>query len=488
MRLFGALGTDGERNSGMNRRDKNITRQKSIKTRLVGNFIIIILISVLAFEGLLVYFTRFYFYNNVESILTNQIKTASDFYTRYFSNVSLEVNIIDNADVFWKQTNAEVQIVKSTGEVVLDSEGLEYRDLLQSDDFKAALKGKKGVWIGRTDNRGEHILAVSYPLKSDTEEVGVLRFITSLDEIDKIILNISLIFVCIGVFVILVAIVISLILAHSIVQPLKSVMKAAELIATGNLEIRVNKNRNDEIGKLSDTLNYMAQEIQNRDNIKNDFISMVSHELRTPLTAIKGWADTIIDDDFSDREILNDGLNIIVKESDRLTKMVEELLDFSRFISGKVELNKEETDISILIDYIKKHMSTRAKKDGINFIVSCEKLPIIKLDRNKIKQVLINLLGNSFKFTKPGGSIILSAYREDDYVAFQVEDTGCGISAEELPLVKEKFFKGKSSKSQTGLGLSICDEIVKRHEGSLSIKSELNMGTVVTVRIPYRNI
>jgi signal transduction histidine kinase len=457
---------------------------KSIKTRLVGNFILIILISVVAFEALLIYFTRLYFYSNVESILTNQIRTASDFYTQYYSNVPLEVNIIDNADVFWKQTNAQVQIVQLTGRVILDSEGIAYRDLLQSEDFIAALKGEKGVWIGRKDNNREHVMIVSYPLKSDTEEVGVLRYITSLEDIDKRIMNISLIFLCIGLFVIIISVVISLIFAHGIVRPIKRVTEAAELMASGNLDIRLNKNKNDEIGKLSDTLNYMAKEIQNRDNIKNDFISMVSHELRTPLTSIKGWANTIIDDDFSDREILNDGLNIIVKESDRLTNMVEELLNFSRFVSGKEELKKEKTDIRLLVDYVKKHMSTRAIKDEINFIVTCDELPMIDLDRNKIKQVLINLLGNSFKFTQSGGTVSLSVFNLDDSLVFQVKDTGCGISSEELPLVKEKFYKGKSSKSQTGLGLSICDEIVKMHGGSLDIKSELNIGTTAEVRLP----
>jgi signal transduction histidine kinase len=462
-----------------------MTTGNSIQARLVRNFILIILISVLAFEGLLVYFTRFYFYNNVESILTNQIKTASDFYTRYFSNVPLEVNILDNADLFWKQTTGQVQIIRNSGEVLLDSQGLESGERVTSSDFKEALQGKKGVWTGKLNNGKERVMIVSYPLKSDVEQVGVMRFITSLSDVDRIIFNISMIFVFIGIAVILVAGVISIILAHSIVHPLKDVTGAAELMAEGNLEVQITKNRNDEIGKLSDTLNYMAREIQNRERIKNDFISTVSHELRTPLTSIKGWANTIIDDDFNDRDILGDGLNIIVKESDRLTDMVEELLDFSRFVSGKVVLKKEKSDVSSIIEYIEKQMSDRAKKEKIDFSVKYEKMPMIDLDKNKIKQVLINLLGNAFAFTPEDGKVTLDSYKEGDFAVFKVEDTGCGISPEELPLVTEKFYKGKSSKSHTGLGLSICDEIVKLHNGSLDIQSQLDKGTAVTVRIPY---
>ncbi len=468
------------------RQNKKDTCPKSIRTRLVANFIFVILISVLVFEALLIYFTRFYFYNNVESILTNQIKTTSDFYTQYYSNVPLEVNIVDNAEIFWKQTNAEVQILQFSGEVILDSEGVIHKELVKSDDFNAALKNEKGVWTGSKNNSREHIMAISYQLKSDTGGVGVLRFITSLDEIDSIIMNISLLFICIGFFVIMLAIIMSVLFAHSIVRPLKDVTSAAELMASGNLEVRVNKDRNDEIGRLADTLNYMSKEIQNRDNVKNDFISMVSHELRTPLTSIKGWADTIIDDDYNDREILDDGMNIIIKECDRLSKMVEGLLDFSRFISSKDEIKKEETDIAIIVDYIKKQMSKRAIKERINFSVTCENLPTINIDRNKIKQVLINLIGNSLQFTQPGGSVSLRVFRDEEWLVFQVRDNGCGISGEELPLVKEKFFKGKTSKSQTGLGLTICDEIIKTHNGSLNIKSQLNEGTVVEVRLPYQ--
>lgn len=471
----------------MSAAEKEKTAHKSIKARLVGNFIIIILISVLAFEGLLIYFTRFYFYGNVEGILTNQIRTASDFYSQYFSNVSLEVNIADNADVFWRQTDAQVQIVRQDGEILLDSEGLKSSRKLETGDFKNAAAGEKGVWTGYIHGTGkkQHAMSVAYPLKADGEQVGVLRFITSLEEIDKIIFNISVIFIVIGVFVVLVTIVISLILAHSIVQPLKLITAAAATMAKGSMDIRIQKDRADEIGILSDTLNYMAAEVQKRDGIKNDFISMVSHELRTPLTSIKGWANTIIDDGFSDREILKDGLNIIVKESDRLTNMVEELLDFSRFVSGKVELNREKTQVGQLVDYLGKYMLTRAKKENIHFSVECGQIPETELDRDKLKQVLLNLLGNSFKFTQPGGNISLKAYYSQGQIIFRVEDDGCGISSEELPFVKEKFYKGKNSKSQTGLGLSICDEIVRLHGGELHIESRQGQGTTVTVKLPH---
>ncbi|MCM3239228.1 HAMP domain-containing histidine kinase [Heyndrickxia oleronia] len=465
------------------KRNKSVS-SKSIKTRLVGNFIIIILISVLVFEALLIYFTRYYFYHNVENVLTNQIRISSDFYSKYFSNVPLEENVIDNVDVFWQQTNAQVQIVDLKGRVLLDSIGVENKQTLGSSDFYDALAGKKGVSIGKVDYGREKVMTVSYPLKSDEEVVGVLRFITSLSAVDKVIRNITLIFISIGIVVIVITGAIGLILSSSIVLPLREVTNAAEIMAGGNLEIRIKKNRNDEIGKLVDTLNYMAEEIKKREEIKDDFISLVSHELRTPLTSIKGWASTLSRVDRNETKIFDDGLTIIEKESDRLAIMVEELLDFSSFASGKISLNKKKTDLKDIFYFIEKQMRPKAMREGIHFQVECEELPLIELDGDRIKQVLINLLGNALKFTPPDGTVSLRGFMEKDAVIMSVIDTGCGISKEELPRITEKFYKGKNSKAHTGLGLSICDEIVKLHKGSLQFKSEVNVGTEVIVKLP----
>lgn len=465
------------------KRNKRVS-SKSIKTRLLGNFIVVILISVIIFEALLIYFTRYYFYNNVENVLTNQIKTSSDFYSKYFSNVTLEENVIDHVDVFWQQTSAQVQIVDPSGRVLLDSVGVENKRPLTSSDFHDALKGEKGVNIGKVEYGRDKVMTVSYPLKSDEKVVGVLRFITSLKEVDKVLQNISLIFISIGVIVVIITGAVGLFLAYSIVLPLKEVTGGAELMAGGNMKIRIKKKRDDEIGKLTDTLNYMAGEVEKREEIKNDFISLVSHELRTPLTAIKGWASTLRRFDPSEKEVFEDGLTIIEKESDRLTDMVEELLDFSSFVSGKISLKKEKSDLKSIFNFIEKQMRPRAEKEGINLQVIYNELPMIELDQDRIKQVLINLLGNAFKFTPADGTVTLRAFKEGDSVVIAVKDTGCGISKEELPRIKEKFYKGKNSKSQTGLGLSICDEIVKLHHGSLLFESEVNVGTEVMVKLP----
>lgn len=460
-------------------------RGKSLIKRLVGSFMLVIFISVAAFEALLIYCTRYYFYNNMEGILTNQIKISSDFYSRYFSNVPLQDNILDNIDIFWKQTSAEVQIVNTNGEILMDSIGTMITNKVEGSDYEKALRGEKGTKVGSIEGRNSKVMVISYPLKSGDNVVGVLRFISSLDGVDKIVSKVSVIFIIIGTIAIIGAGLVSIFLAQSIVSPITKITSAAEKMAEGNLKVRVQENSDDEIGKLGKTLNFMAGEIQNREQIKNEFISSVSHELRTPLTAIKGWAITLNDGELQDKEILSDGLTIIEKESERLSLMVEELLDFSKFVSGKVTLNKEKVQITSVVEYIGKYLSPRAERDGIEFIVSCEDaLPIIEVDQGRIKQLLINVIDNAFKFTESGGKVTVNAAKEKNEIVIIIKDTGCGISEEELPRVKEKFYKGKNSKSQNGIGLSICDEIANLHGGSFIIESALNIGTTVKVTLP----
>ena len=461
--------------------------KKSIKTRLVGNFMLIIIITVCILEMFLINAEKHYSYKNLEDVVTNQIKLSSDFYDKYFSMSSLESNVLNNVDVFWEKTTSEVQIIDMSGNVLMDSIGAVSNNVANMPDVKKAIGGELGKWIGNVDYDDVEVMAISYPLKYNNKVIGVLRFITSLREVNREIRFISYIYISIGLLVILISGVLSYFLANTIVKPLEEVTKAAEKMASGQLSSRSTKKYDDEIGKLSDTLNSMAEELSHKDELKNEFISSVSHELRTPLTSIKGWAITLNTTDLDDKELLRDGLDIIEKESDRLTGMVEELLDFSRFVSNKITLRVKNINIVDVIEKVKKQLEPRAKREKINFVLEKDDDSIeIMADENRIKQVLINVIDNAFKFTPENGEVKITVKNKQEYVNIDVKDTGSGISKEDLPRVKEKFFKGKSSKSQNGLGLSISDEIVKLHNGTMDIYSEIDRGTEVVIKLPLK--
>ncbi len=459
--------------------------RKSIKTRLVKNFMLIILITVLILETVLLTGVKDYYYKNMEDILSNQIDFSTDFYSRYFDTFTLEDILIDEIDIFWRYTNAQVQILSLDGEVLMDSLGIVHSENINSNDVVDAKSMDKGVWVGNIAYDDYPVMSVSKVLLNKGQQIGIIRFISSLESTNIIIRRISFLFFLMGIIVIFISAMVSIFLANSIVKPLREVTKVAEKMANGQFKIRSYVKIDDEIKKLSDTLNYMAEEIIKKEQIKNDFISSVSHELRTPLTAIKGWAITLKSDEYSDDELLMDGLNIIETESDRLTQMVEDLLDFSRFISGRIILQKDEFDIINTIEMIGKQWTPRAKTNNINFVVDTNNEHIYVIgDENRIKQVLINLLDNAFKFTNENGIVRLSVSKEVNQLVLEIEDNGIGIPEEDLPNIVEKFYKGKHSKSHSGIGLSICDEIIKLHEGKITIESEVDKGTLIRVFLP----
>ncbi|TJX13871.1 HAMP domain-containing histidine kinase [Tissierella creatinini] len=460
-------------------------KKRSIKARLIRNFVLVIFITVLFLEFVLINGIRVYYYQNVEDILTNQIEFSTNFYSRYFSSSSLEDIIIDDVDVFWQHTTAQVQILNLEGDLLMDSLGVSKDEVVLTNDITDAIENGKGVWNGAVSYDTHPVMAVSVPLKYQGSPIGIIRFISSLKETNSIIGEITEFLLWMGLLVILFSGIVSLFLANSIVRPLKNVTDVAEKLADGQFKVRSEVKINDEIGRLSQALNYMADEILRKEQLKNDFISNVSHELRTPLTSIKGWAITLGTDEIPDKDLLKDGLDIIQKESDRLSQMVEELLDFSRFTSGRISLEKEEFDIKSTLEMISKQLEPRAKNSNINFTTNIDKsLEKIMGDENRIKQVLINILDNAFKFTDEGGKVEFSAIKIENDLLIEISDSGAGISETDLPYVTEKFYKGKNSKSHSGIGLSISDEIVKLHGGNLTIQSEEGKGTRVVVRIP----
>lgn len=463
--------------------------KKSIKSRLVKSFMLIILITVLILEVVLLNGIKDYYYKNIEDILINQIEFSTEYYLRYYSSESLEDIIIDDINVFWQHTTSQVQILNPQGKLLMDSLGLRFDSLNLPPDVKKAINGDKGTWIGKVPYSSDAVMSVSAPIINQGRTIGILRFTTSLKGTNAIIWTISTIMLWMGLLVILISGFVSIFLANSIVKPLQEITKVAEKMADGQLKIRSNIKLDDEIGKLSDTLNFMAEELIKKEQIKNDFISSISHELRTPLTSIKGWAITLKSEDFYENEIISDGLDIIEKESDRLALMVEELLDFSRFVSGRIVLQNDEFSIKDTIAIIGKQLRPRAINSKMDFSIKIDDdLGFVIGDENRIKQVLINLLDNAFKFTGAGGKVRLKAYKDEDLMVLKIIDNGPGIEEEDLPKVKEKFYKGSNSKSHSGIGLSICDEIVKLHGGSIDIVSKAQKGTTVIVKLPLKEV
>ncbi|MGV8980731.1 sensor histidine kinase [Clostridium sp.] len=459
---------------------------RSIKTRLTLSYLILIILIVVTFETIFMVGIKKYYNDTIENTLKNQAEISSNFYKKYFVDTDISKASNDILANFSYLTNSEIQIVDLNGVVINDSKGVSTGIKIKSPDIDEALNGEIAVFKGEYKESSESVMAVSKILTSNGKSVGIIRFITSMEMVNKLITNIFFIFVLIGVLVILATAILSLIMSKTIIEPLKVVTNAANEMASGKFSTRVDKKYNDEVGTMADTLNYMSEEILKSDKLKNEFISSISHELRTPLTSIKGWALTLKRKEFTDEVKKAEALDIIVEESERLSLMVEELLDFSRFQSGRITLHIDKIDIGKLLKNIIMELEPRALKNGIMLTYNIYETSLIDGDKNRLKQVFINILDNALKFTKEGDEICICYVDNKENISITIEDNGIGISEEDLKNITKKFYKGSSKKSGSGLGLAISNEIINLHKGELNFESEYGKGTVVEVKLPKK--
>lgn len=459
--------------------------RNSISGRLRNYFTFLTLLVVLFTDAFLIFGVKEFYYKTVENQLLNRLELSVDYYYKNYSERSLESVVSDDVDLLFLDVSAQIQVLNSEKNVIFDSIGVIEKDKVVTSDIKGAEDKSYGSWIGKNKFTNDFVLSVAKKIEDrDKNIIGYIRFISSLGSQNRAILNTSIAVLSFSALVMAISITISRYLSNYIVKPIKELTNVASLYIDGQYKSRAEIYTGDEMESLANALNTLADEIVSKDKIKNDFISSISHELRTPLTSIKGWA-VVLKDSLDDKPLLEDGLSIIEKESDRLSKMVEDLLDFSRFISGRITLDKDAFNITATVFSVSKQMKLRANLNNVNFITEILEDSVITIgDENRIKQVLINLLDNAIKFTSENGWVKIETKVEDGNFIILVSDNGVGISKEEIDFVKEKFYKGKHSKSHSGLGLSISDEIAKLHGGSLDIFSEENIGTVVQVTIP----
>ena len=389
---------------------------------------------------------------------------------------------------FPDKASVAVWIIDENGNVLLSTSGFEIKGDVEMPDYQSALiNGNSAKWTGALPS-GEKIMAKTCIYNSaNGEYTGAVRFMISLEQLDSQITKISLVIV-IAMLLLLVFLTFSgMLFIRSIVNPVKDIGETAKKIAGGDLAARIDHYPyNDEIGELCTTINDMATKLAENDRLKNDFISTVSHELRTPLTAIKGWGETLLQVGSSDETMTNRGMNVIISEAGRLNEMVEELLDFSRMSNGGLKLTRRKIDILAELDEIVFAFRERTTRQGVEVVYNVPSAPApATADAARIKQVFINILDNALKYTEQGGKIIVIAEIVNPAtLVITISDTGKGISPEDLPHVKEKFYKADSTVRGSGIGLAVVDEIIRLHNGQLDIDSVYGEGTTVKITLP----
>lgn len=454
----------------------------------VASVVILILISV---SIALLLSIRSYYYSVADMALDSYSAEEISANFRLYGDAATDGfraagrNFVEN---FPDKDSMAVWIIDSSGNIILSSSGFEIKGKVTMPDYETALKGENNAkWQGELPS-GENIIAKTCVYNySDGSHAGAVRFMISLEQIESQVIRISIVIAIVGIALFALLMFSGSMFIRSIVNPVKSVGETAKKIAGGDLEARIDHYPyNDEIGELCATINDMAAKLSVTDRLKNDFISTVSHELRTPLTAIKGWGETLLQIGETDPQMANRGMSVIINEASRLNEMVEELLDFSRMSSGRMKLNIERIDVLAELDEVVFAFRERTAKNGLEIIYNVPQIPApATADASRMRQVFINILDNAVKYTEHGGKIVvLAEIPNPATLVVTISDTGIGIPAEDLPHIKEKFYKVDSTIRGSGIGLAVVDEIIKLHNGEFEIASVYGEGTTVKITLP----
>ena len=469
---------------------KGITRRWIFSTILVIFVIISLIVTSLIFS------VNYLLKDDVEQTLigvSGEISSVFEDYKTENSTAFL-ADSRDYVENFQHKESMEVMVINSTGRVVLSATGFSYEDNQDFEDFISAQSSESGYafWEGNLSS-GENVKSLTRVItNSEGSVIGGIRYIVSMTEINNQIYLLSAVFIGIGIIIMAFVVLSGLYFIRSIVSPVRDLSETANKIAHGDFSTKIEKKYDDEIGDLCDAITDMAKDLEATEQMKNDFISRVSHELRTPLTAIKGWAETmqLSGKGKLDRRTFDKGMGVIIKESTRLTGLVEELLDFSRIQTGRMVLLNEKLDILAELDETVYMLKDRAVNENKHLLYDEPEAiyPPVYGDRNRLKQVFINIIDNALKYTPEDGVVAIEVkYNADDEtpnIQITVTDTGCGISPEDLPKVKEKFYKANQTVRGSGIGLAVADEIMQLHNGSLDIESGVGVGTTVTITVP----
>ena len=430
-----------------------------------------------------------YYYTSMESDMRRRAEETANFFADYLNQNYADYyqSCITYTRTFEDRNSLELQFITAEGRLVVSSYGHWAGKSPTTSDISDAIASREiKRYVGADPVTGERIMAVSSPMiYGEGEVIGVLRYVTSTRLMDRQILIIAL--CAIGAFLVVLAAVLfsGTFFIRSILNPVEQITQKAKRIASGSYGVQIQTKYNDEIRELAETVNELSVKLNQNEKMQTDFISSLSHELRTPLTAITGWSETLLADPDLDSQTRR-GMTIIRGETQRLTGMVLELLDFTRIQDGRFTLNVEQSDIRGEFEDTVYMYGSRLAQDGIalELLDNDDDIPEIPCDPMRMRQVFLNILDNAAKHGGDGKRIQASMALENEEVVIRIRDFGPGIPEDELPLVKLKFYKGSSKVRGTGIGLAVCDEIVELHGGKLVLENAPGGGTLVTVCLP----
>ncbi|MGM9922943.1 MAG: ATP-binding protein [Bacillus sp. (in: firmicutes)] len=368
---------------------------------------------------------------------------------------------------------------------------IDYEALISEGDRQSLLSGKPVFKNGFEERFQREIVAVIYPLLDNGRLEGIIYSYVPLTSKNEFTKDFTHVWVVAALLFMVFMFFVSGKIINYMIKPLKEMKEAAMKVAKGDYSTVIENPGEDEIGSLAKAFNQMSKSIQEEDERKRDFLADISHELRTPLSYVKGYNQALLDGLVKDEESQRKYMKLIGRETSKLQNLVQDLLDLTKLESNTFVIYPNPVAFAQFIeDFMEKYESVFAHQK-INLKMDLNADIIIYGDEVRLEQIIQNIIENALRYTEEGGTITITLTEKETTCLLTIEDTGRGISEEHLSKITERFYRVNKARSRfdggTGIGLSIVEQLMKLHEGSMSIESELGKGTKVILEFPTIN-
>lgn len=469
-------------------RKKIFSIRSSLYSKLIITYFAVMFLSFILLAMLLSAWFQKYYYDEKKISLQSESPVLNNLMLSYTNGELDNQHMTDSLNALDRVLNTRIWVIDRWNMLVASSSQEDQNVyFVTADEISSVIKtgdtiAKKGVF---EDKFNTPTLTVAFPLfNSYNQIIGAAIMNAPLYGITSALKRVYATIWLSALFAILISTFIIYFLSQRIlIKPLYEINKTARAISSGEFEKRVSISSKDEIGELADSFNNMADNLQNLENLRRDFIANISHELRSPITSIRGFIQGIMDGTIPEDKHKY-YLNIALDESKRLTRLISDVLDLSRLESKEFSLRMEQFDVNELIrvNIIRFEKEIDNKKINVDVTLSGNELFAIG-DRDRVGQVISNLVDNAIKFTRENGSIGISTEVQGKKILVTINDTGVGIPEEELKLIWDRFHmvdKSRTTKKGTGLGLSIVRQIINQHGEQIWVKSREGEGTTFT--------
>ena len=476
----------------------------TIRTKITLTFVALVVIGV----GLVSMLSSWQIQKYLEQRTVQNLKDQLEVLSELFINGDLAVDSTGARDEeltrISRTLKIRLSVIRKDGVVIYDSDVP--RDSLihlenhstRPEIVQARLEGR-GMNRRKSVSVNEDFLYAARMItntKSGSLDSSYVRTALLLGEISEIDRRVQIIIWGVGVLAVLFSTLASFQVSKRVTKPILGIGSIAQDIISGHLDHRVTVTQNDEIGTLGRTINEMADklssdimQLRKLERVRSEFLGNVSHELRTPIFSMQGFIETLLDGAVDDASVNREFLEKAHRQSERLNALLNDLIEISRIESGDMKMSFRYFEVEEFVRSTVEELKAQAEKKQLSLEVRLESTSGVRVygDKERLKQVLVNLVDNAIKYTDAGGSVVCRVSVDGPSVVFSVEDTGTGIAEEHLQRIFERFYRVDRDRSRevggTGLGLAIVKHIVEAHESTVSVTSTPGQGSVFTFRL-----